>query len=141
MSLVRTIVELFTLGGLQFAIVRQGEVRIIENRGKFKKIAQPGPLLLFSLWGFGDTIGKFTISQLLRNDRGLIQLIPRRNVEVISTRMQVDDYPKESVITRDNATIFIDAVIYTFLPWWTTVLLRLLQRRSWLHRTGHTTQS
>ena len=112
MSLARTIIELFTLGGLQFAIVRQGEVRIIENRGKFKNIAKPGPLLLFSLWGLGDTIGRFTISQLLRNDNGKVKLIPRRNVEVISTRMQVDDYPKESVITRDNATIFIDAVVY-----------------------------
>lgn len=112
MSLVRSIIELFTLGAVQFAVVRQGEVRIIENRGKFRKIAQPGPLLLFSLWGLGDTIGKFTISQLIRDDRGLVQLVPRRNVEIISTRMQVDDYPKESVITRDNATIFIDAVVY-----------------------------
>lgn len=112
MSLIRSMVELFTLGAVQFTVVRQGEVRVIENRGKFRKIAQPGPLLLFSLWGLGDTIGKFTISQLIRDDRGLIQLMPRRNVEAISTRMQVDDYPKESVITRDNATIFIDAVVY-----------------------------
>ena len=34
MSLVRSIIELFTLGAVQFAVVRQGEVRIIENRGK-----------------------------------------------------------------------------------------------------------
>ncbi|MFT4979987.1 MAG: regulator of protease activity HflC (stomatin/prohibitin superfamily) [Myxococcota bacterium] len=112
MSMVRSIIELFTLGAVQFTVVRQGEVRIIENRGKFRTVAQPGPLLLFSLWGLGDTIGRFTISQLARNDHGTIQLIPRRNVEIISTRMQVDDYPKESVISRDNATIFIDAVVY-----------------------------
>ena len=30
----------------------------------------------------------------------------------------------------------VDTVIYAFLPWWTTVLLRLLQRRSWLHRVS-----
>ena len=112
MSLFRTVVELFTLGAIQFTVVRQGEVRVIENRGKFRKVAQPGPLILFSMWGLGDTIGKFTISQLVRDERGLIALIPRRNVEAISTRMQVDDYPKESVITRDNATVFIDAVVY-----------------------------
>jgi len=112
MSLVRTVIEIFTLGAVQFTVVRQGEIRVVENRGKFRKIAQPGPLLLFSLWGLGDTIGKFTISQLIRNERGQIHLVPRRNVEVISTRMQVDDYPKESVITRDNATIYIDAVVY-----------------------------
>ena len=31
---------------------------------------------------------------------------------------------------------FIDAVIYAFLPWWTTVMLRLLQRRTWHHRVA-----
>lgn len=31
---------------------------------------------------------------------------------------------------------FIDAFIYTFLPWWTTVLLRLIQGRPWLHRVA-----
>jgi len=31
---------------------------------------------------------------------------------------------------------FVDALIYLFLPWWTTVLLRLLQRRPWLHRVA-----
>jgi hypothetical protein len=27
-------------------------------------------------------------------------------------------------------------VIYAFLPWWSAVLLRLLQRRRWLHRVA-----
>ena len=31
---------------------------------------------------------------------------------------------------------FIDAFIYAFLPWWTTVLLRLIQRRTWHHRVA-----
>jgi len=31
---------------------------------------------------------------------------------------------------------FADAVIYFFLPWWTTVLLRKLQGRPWLHRVA-----
>ena len=30
----------------------------------------------------------------------------------------------------------LDATIYCFLPWWTSVLLRLLQRRPWLHRVA-----
>ena len=30
----------------------------------------------------------------------------------------------------------LDVLIYAFLPWWTTVLLRLLQRRPWLHRVS-----
>jgi len=31
---------------------------------------------------------------------------------------------------------FVDAIIYAFLPWWTTVLLRLVQGRSWHHRVA-----
>ena len=31
---------------------------------------------------------------------------------------------------------FVDAIIYAFLPWWTTVLIRLVQRRPWLHRVA-----
>ena len=30
----------------------------------------------------------------------------------------------------------LDVVIYAFLPWWTTVLLRVIQRRPWLHRVS-----
>ena len=30
----------------------------------------------------------------------------------------------------------LDACIYIFLPWWTTVLLRLIQGRPWLHRVA-----
>jgi len=29
-----------------------------------------------------------------------------------------------------------DVTVYAFLPWWTTVLLRLVQRRPWLHRVA-----
>ncbi|KAL1515756.1 hypothetical protein AB1Y20_002372 [Prymnesium parvum] len=32
-------------------------------------------------------------------------------------------------------TVF-DVMVYAFLPWWTTVLLRLVQRRPWLHRVA-----
>ena len=35
-----------------------------------------------------------------------------------------------------HAVGFVDAFIYIFLPWWMTVLLRLVQRRPWLHRVA-----
>lgn len=34
------------------------------------------------------------------------------------------------------AVAVLDSCIYAFLPWWTTVLLRLVQRRPWLHRVS-----
>lgn len=107
-----SLIELVTLGAVQVAVVRQGEVRVIERRGKFARVAEPGPAVLFSLWGFGETIGKFTISKLVRDEAGHVAVVPRTGVSVIPTRTQVDDYPAESVITRDNATVFIDAVVY-----------------------------
>ncbi|MCA9492709.1 MAG: paraslipin [Myxococcales bacterium] len=106
------LIELFTLGLFQFCIVRQGEVRIIERRGKFLRVATPGVSMLLTLWGYGEIIGRFQISEVRRDADGAIRLVPRLGVEAIPTRMQVDDYPKESVITRDNATVFIDAVVY-----------------------------
>jgi regulator of protease activity HflC (stomatin/prohibitin superfamily) len=107
-----SLLELLSLGVLQFAVVRQGEVRIIERRGKFARVAHPGVAVLLSLWGYGETIGKFRISELRHDAAGRVFLAPRNAVEVIPIRMQVDDYPKESIITRDNATVFIDAVVY-----------------------------
>lgn len=103
--------ELFTLGFVQFCMVRQGEVKIIERRGKFIRVAKPGVSVLFTFWGYGDTIGRFAISKVVQTDNGP-RLVVQRAMQTISTRMQVDDYPKESIITRDNATVFIDAVVY-----------------------------
>lgn len=107
-----SLIELLTLGAVQFSVVRQGEVRIIEQRGKFARVAHPGVTILFALWGWGEKIGRFPISSLQRDNNGQVFLSSRGTSEVIPTRMQVDDYPKESVITRDNATVFIDAVVY-----------------------------
>lgn len=106
------LLSLLTLGAVQYLVVRQGEVRVIEKRGKFSRVAEPGFQLIWTLWGTGETVGRFTISTVMRDDRGRSAVRPRSNVEVISTRTQVDDYPSESVITRDNATVAIDAVVY-----------------------------
>jgi regulator of protease activity HflC (stomatin/prohibitin superfamily) len=108
---LRSLFELLTLGLFQWAVVRQGEVRIIESRGKFVRVAQPGVTMLFTLWGYGESIGRFDLSKVVQTPDGP-RLVVQRGVEVISMRMQVDDYPKESIITRDNATVAIDAVVY-----------------------------
>ncbi|HHO53466.1 MAG TPA: paraslipin [Deltaproteobacteria bacterium] len=105
-----SLLEFFTLGALQFCVVRQGEIKIIERRGKFIRVATPGVSLLLSMWGYGETIGTFMISQVVQTQLG--PQLTMRKVDTISTRTQVDDYPKESIITRDNATVHIDAVVY-----------------------------
>jgi regulator of protease activity HflC (stomatin/prohibitin superfamily) len=106
------LLSLFTLGMVEFVVVRQGEVRIVERRGKFARVAEPGIHMLLPLSGYGDTVGTFKISHFTRDESGRSTVQPRQRVSIISMRMQVDDYPKESVITRDNATVNIDAVVY-----------------------------
>ena len=56
-------------------------------------------------------MGRFSISKVIKGKQGSA-IQPRTSVDIISTRTQVDDYPSESVITKDNATVFIDAVVY-----------------------------
>jgi len=108
---VLKLLELFTLGLIEWCIVRQGEVKIVERRGKFVRVAEPGVQMLVTMWGYGDSIARFTLSRVVQTERGPI-LQQQRGIQSISTKMQVDDYPKESIITRDNATVFIDAVVY-----------------------------
>src|SRR5687767_4155555 len=63
------------------------------------------------MWGYGETIGRFGVSQISADTDGRARVLPPM-VDVISTKRQVDDYPKESVITKDKATVEIDAVVY-----------------------------
>jgi regulator of protease activity HflC (stomatin/prohibitin superfamily) len=62
------------------------------------------------MWGVGETIGRFKVSRLVKGVHDT-QLVDGW-IETIPTRMQVDDYPKERVITRDNATVAVDSVVY-----------------------------
>jgi len=102
-----------TFGLFQFCVVRQGEIRIIERRGRFVRVAQPGVHMLFSAWGTFDSIGRFRLSQVFKDPKTGRSFVAQRGwVEALSTRMQVDDYPQESIITRDKATVSIDAVVY-----------------------------
>ncbi|MEO1271648.1 MAG: SPFH domain-containing protein, partial [Myxococcota bacterium] len=104
--------QMLTFGLIQVCLVRQGEVRVLERRGQFTRVANPGLHVLIAMWGAGEQVGRFDISKVIKGPTGRSMVQPRNNVDVISTRMQVDDYPSESVITKDNATVSIDAVVY-----------------------------
>ena len=49
---------------------------------------------------------------------------------------RVDGAPTSYWVAIEYLVGTLDAVIYMFLPWWTTVLLRLCQGRHWLHRVA-----
>ena len=49
---------------------------------------------------------------------------------------RIDGAPTTYWVVFEYLVGALDAVIYMFLPWWTTVLLRLCQGRHWLHRVA-----
>ena len=91
-----------------FKVVQQAEVMIIERLGVFKEVLGPG--LHF-------------IIPVLDNPRGIYWKETRKGMggqtysyyivkERIDTRECVYDFPRQNVITKDNAGIGINALIY-----------------------------
>ena len=98
--------------GLGIRIVKQAQVVIIERFGKFDHVLYPG---------FNWIIPLLDKAHLMewRNSREYIDRNGRTYVQpelttrdVVDMRETVYDFPRQSVITKDNATIEISAVLY-----------------------------
>ncbi len=76
-------------------IVQQATVKMVERLGRFHKVAHSG---INFIWPFLDKIRPFVMRQ--------------RMTSYIDLREQVMDFPPSSVITRDNVTMEVDAVLY-----------------------------
>ena len=91
-----------------FYIVRQAEVIIIERLGKFHKVLHPG---LHIVIPFIDTPHVCHWSVPIIMDNGKVfrtyQVITR-----IDLREIVDNFQKQNVITKDNVTMEISALMY-----------------------------
>ncbi len=88
-------------------VVPQSETRVIERLGRFHSVLNPG---LNIIWPFIDR-PKVVYTRRVENMAG-------RNVvrvtmsSVIDLREQVYDFPSQQVITRDNVTTEINALLY-----------------------------
>src|SRR5579872_7029737 len=90
-------------------LIRQAEIMIIERLGKFDRIIGPGLHVVIPfieqprkvVWSFvrQDTSGKryYTITEV---------------IERLDLRESVYDFPKQNVITKDNVTMEINALLY-----------------------------
>jgi len=89
-------------------IVQQAEVVIIERLGKFEKILQSGLNFIFPL---------------LESPRGMNWRVTQKGLDgatysFIKERTRIDlreavyDFPRQNVITKDNVSISINAIIY-----------------------------
>lgn len=89
-------------------IVQQAEVVIIERLGKFEKVLQSGLNFIFPI---------------LEAPRGMQWRVTQKGIDgstysYIKERTKIDlreavyDFPRQNVITKDNVTISINAIIY-----------------------------
>jgi regulator of protease activity HflC (stomatin/prohibitin superfamily) len=89
-------------------IVSQAEVLVVERLGRFNRIARSGLNILIPLVERAKTIDVRYFETDGDGHKKMIQASTAR----IDLREQVLNFPSQPVITKDNVTIDIDAVLY-----------------------------
>ncbi len=91
-----------------FKIIGQAEVMVVERLGRFHRIARSGFNILIP---FIERPREIDV-RFLESDMGGQRRIASRSAARIDLREQVLNFPSQPVITKDNVTIDIDAVLY-----------------------------
>jgi regulator of protease activity HflC (stomatin/prohibitin superfamily) len=89
-------------------IVGQAEVMVIERWGRFNRIARSGLNILIPIMERPKTIDV----RYFESDVSGLKRITAGSTARIDLREQVLNFPSQPVITKDNVTIDIDAVLY-----------------------------
>ena len=87
--------------------IKEKETVVIEFFGRFAKVLHSGPH--FVPWPFYQPktyTWKYYITQ-----NGQVKAVEQINHHIILTKSEVMDFPKQDVISRDNARVTLDAVI------------------------------
>ncbi|HEY5219493.1 MAG TPA: SPFH domain-containing protein [Gemmatimonadaceae bacterium] len=91
-----------------FKIIGQAEVMVVERLGRFHRLARSGFNILIPFIERPRSIDV----RFLESDIGGQRRIASRSTPRIDLREQVLNFPSQPVITKDNVTIDIDAVLY-----------------------------
>ena len=105
-AVIAAIVVIFALAGLK--VVPQSETRVIERLGKFHKVLPAG---LNIIWPIIDRPKIITTRRVDTGYQGR-QVVRMSETAKIDLREQVYDFPKQNVITKDNVTTEINALLY-----------------------------
>ena len=89
-------------------IIQQSETKIIERLGKYYKTLPSG---INIIWPIIDKPRKVYV-RYLRNDYDGRPIVLLRLSDKIDLREQVYDFPEQNVITKDNVTTRINALLY-----------------------------
>ena len=107
-ALIVAVVLVLILLGASVKIIGQAEVMVVERLGRFDRIARSGLNLLIPFIERPRSIDVRYLESAPNGAQKLIQSATTR----IDLREQVLNFPSQPVITKDNATIAIDAVLY-----------------------------
>lgn len=89
-------------------IIGQAEVMVVERLGRFHRVARSGLNILIPFIERPRTLDV----RYLISDVGGVKKITHSATSRIDLREQVLNFPSQPVITKDNVTIDIDAVLY-----------------------------
>lgn len=89
-------------------IIGQAEVMVVERLGRFHRVARSGLNILIPLLERPRALDV----RYSESDVGGVKRVTSRSTVRIDLREQVLNFPSQPVITRDNVTIDIDAVLY-----------------------------
>lgn len=89
-------------------IIGQAEVMVVERLGRFHRVARSGLNILIPFIERPKTLDV----RYLESDVGGLRKITHSATTRIDLREQVLNFPSQPVITKDNVTIDIDAVVY-----------------------------
>ena len=104
-GIIALIAIIYVLMG--FTIVQQSETRVVERLGKYDRTLQSGINFILPIIDRARPIYS-------RYERASIDgtIVVTRLSDKIDLREQVYDFPKQSVITKDNVTTTINALLY-----------------------------
>src|SRR4051794_32201574 len=96
------------IGTKSFKVVGQAEVMVIERLGRFHRLARSGFNILIPFIELPRTIDV----RYFESDVSGQKRVTAGHTARIDLREQVLNFPSQPVITKDNVTIDIDAVVY-----------------------------
>ena len=91
-----------------FKIIQQAETMVIERLGKYNRTLESGINIIIPIFDKPRSI----FWRYRATDVSGVDIVTQRMTKRIDLREQVFDFPKQNVITKDNVTIEIDAMLY-----------------------------
>ncbi|MDL2308374.1 SPFH/Band 7/PHB domain protein [Bacteroidales bacterium OttesenSCG-928-B11] len=106
--LVLVAVFVIALGLMGLKIVQQSETMVVERLGKYNRTLSSG---INIIWPFIDKPRQI-MWRYVKEDLNGKSIIERRGRNRIDLRETVYDFPRQSVITKDNVITEINAILY-----------------------------